>query len=96
MPARLLQRYRLPTGTLPQQFDMGKIDLSGVVSAELRAIEMAIAAVDAPAIKRRLARWQEAPQRGSCGEVARDFRCRFSHPVFSAWQVSWAHLELQT
>jgi hypothetical protein len=34
---------------------MGKIDLSSVVSAELRAIEMAIAAVDALAIKRCLA-----------------------------------------
>jgi hypothetical protein len=45
----------LSTRTLSQEFDMGKIDLSSVVSAELRAIEMTIAAVDAPAIKRRLA-----------------------------------------
>jgi hypothetical protein len=84
MPVRLLRRCRLDTGTLPQKFNMGKVDLLGVVCADLKAIEMAIAAVDAPAIKRRLARWQEAPQRGSCGQVARDFRCRFSHPVFSA------------
>jgi hypothetical protein len=45
----------LSTRTLSQEFDIGKIDLSGVVRAGLRAIEMAIAATDAPAIKRRLA-----------------------------------------
>jgi hypothetical protein len=34
---------------------MRKVDLLGVVCADLRAIKMAVAAMDAPAIKRYLA-----------------------------------------
>jgi hypothetical protein len=52
-PVRFLRR--LSTSTLSQQFNMGKINLPGVVGADLRAIEMVVAAANAPAIKKRLA-----------------------------------------
>jgi hypothetical protein len=51
----LFRQPCMSTRTLPQQFNMGKVDLPGIVSAELRAIKMAIAAMDAPAIKGCLA-----------------------------------------
>jgi len=53
--ARSLRWRRLSTGALAQKFNMGKVNLFAAVSTNVRAIEMAVVAVDALAVEGLLA-----------------------------------------